>query len=188
MPSTADQDEDFPVYSYVPGGPWPHPTRSSDGQSAHERVGEDAVIPLCPSNWSSSRPYMRGIRLFNAGYYWEAHECWEALWHVHGRTGPTADFLRALIKLAAAGVKVRERRPLGVTTHARRAAELLAMLQAQVGRTLHGLDLAWLEAHARRLEDRPPEDPGRRTDPVVLVFAFALDPRDPEQSGTASEP
>ena len=64
------------------------------------------------------------IELFNAGYYWEAHEAWEGLWHAHGRRGATADLIKGLIKLAAAGVKVRERRPRGVITHSRRAASV----------------------------------------------------------------
>ncbi len=45
--------------------------------------------------------------------------------------GPTADVLRGLIKLAAAGVKVREGREPGVRTHARRAAECFAAARRQ---------------------------------------------------------
>jgi hypothetical protein len=51
------------------------------------------------------RAYLRGIDLFNFGYWWESHEAWEGLWRACGRRGPAADFLKGLIKLAAAGVK-----------------------------------------------------------------------------------
>jgi predicted metal-dependent hydrolase len=64
------------------------------------------------------------VDLFNHGYYWEAHEAWEGLWHACGRKGTTADFLKGLIQLAAAGVKHLEGKPDGRKSHARRAAEL----------------------------------------------------------------
>ena len=68
------------------------------------------LIPIVADGWALSPAYLRGVELFNAGYYWEAHESWEALWHAHGRRGPTAGVLQGLIKLAAAGVKIRERK------------------------------------------------------------------------------
>lgn len=46
--------------------------------------------------------YLRGIDLFNHGFYWESHEAWEAVWISAGRRGSVADFLKALIKVAAA--------------------------------------------------------------------------------------
>jgi hypothetical protein len=57
--------------------------------------------------------YLRGIDLFNHGFYWESHEAWEAVWISAGRRGSVADFLKALIKVAAAGVKAREGREAG---------------------------------------------------------------------------
>jgi predicted metal-dependent hydrolase len=76
-------------------------------------------------NWRANPHYLRAVDLFNFGYYWEAHEAWEGLWIAAGRTGPVADALKGLIKLAAAGVKAYEGRPAGVRRHARRALELL---------------------------------------------------------------
>ena len=52
-----------------------------------------------PAMWRECREYLRGIDLFNYGYYWEAHEVWECLWHACGRQGPTSEFLKALIRL-----------------------------------------------------------------------------------------
>src|SRR4051812_10662399 len=112
-------DDAMPPYAYVPGGPWPHPTRSPRGHSHGVEQGREP--PVEGDDWERSPAYLRGVALFNAGYYWEAHEAWEALWHAHGRKGPTADVLRGLIKLAASGVKVRQRQVHGVVTHARRA-------------------------------------------------------------------
>ena len=113
-------DASLPPYTYVPGGLWPHPTRSPHGHSYGRQHGP--VEAIVADQWQACPLYLRGITLFNTGYYWEAHECWEALWHAHGRRGPIAELLQALIKLAAAGVKVLEGRPSGVRTHATRAA------------------------------------------------------------------
>jgi predicted metal-dependent hydrolase len=77
--------------------------------------------------------------LFNHGYYWEAHEAWESLWHAAGRTGPVADFLKGLIKLAAAGVKVAEGNQDGARSHAKRAAELFRACES-LGEQVMGLD------------------------------------------------
>jgi predicted metal-dependent hydrolase len=118
--------------------------------------------------------FLRGAELFNAGYYWEAHEVWEALWHAHGRRGVTADLLKALIKLAAAGVKVREGQEHGVRTHARRAADLLAGARQQAGRHHMGLDLDdWIE-HARAVAANPPSDSASPAAPAARVFDFLI--------------
>ncbi len=74
---------------------------------------------------------MHAIDLFNHGFYWEAHEAWEALWHAAGRKGAAADFLKGLIKLAAAGVKAREGRAAGVRQHAQRAEELFTHMATE---------------------------------------------------------
>jgi hypothetical protein len=112
----------LPPYSYVTGLS-PHPTGDPRGHSFGHV--EPAAKPLDPVSWQTNENYLYAIDLFNHGFYWEAHEAWEALWHAAGRRGPTADFLKGLIKLAAAGVKAREGRVAGVRQHALRAAELL---------------------------------------------------------------
>jgi len=87
---------------------------------------EPPAQPLDEATCRTNETYGYALDLFNHGFYWEAHETWEALWHAAGRRGPTADFLKGLIKLAAAGVKAREGRAAGVRQHALRGAELLA--------------------------------------------------------------
>ena len=153
----------LPPYTYVPGGAWPHPTHSPDGHSWGRQHG--AIDPILADQWQSSPAYLQGVALFNAGYYWEAHESWESLWHAHGRRGPTADLLQGLIKLAAAGVKVREGRPAGVRTHASRAARLFEKSRREAGRFQLGLDLdectgkPWTQPRIRR--PTPPRQDAR---------------------------
>jgi len=113
----------LPAYSYV-SGLSPHPVSDPRGHSY--RAAHSKVEPLDESSYTTNANYLYAIDLFNHGYYWEAHEEWERLWHAAGRNGSTADFLKGLIKLAAAGVKLREGRAAGVVQHARRASELIA--------------------------------------------------------------
>lgn len=79
--------------------------------------------------------------MFNHGYYWEAHEAWEAVWHAAGRKGLVADYLKGLIKLAAAGVKIRERVSVGVARHALVAQSLFHKTQYLTGKRFMGQSL-----------------------------------------------
>jgi hypothetical protein len=103
----------------------PHPASDPRGHSFG--VVPPVARPLDESSYAANESYLHAIDLFNHGFYWEAHEEWESLWHAAGRTGPTADFLKGLIKLAAAGVKLREGRAAGVKQHAQRSAELIKL-------------------------------------------------------------
>ncbi len=113
-------DEPFPPYAYIPGR-FPHPAADPAGHS----LGRKPVVPpVEPERWQECRPYLYGIDLFNGGYYWESHVAWESLWLACGRQGVAADYLKGLIKLAAAGVKALEGKAAGVQSHSGRAAEL----------------------------------------------------------------
>jgi hypothetical protein len=91
-----------------------------------------------------------------------------------GRHGATAQVLKGLIKLAAAGVKARERRANGVRTHARRAAACFAASREQGGAPELGLNLEdWIK-RAEAIAHSPPADPGPRDAPVTRVFAFTI--------------
>jgi hypothetical protein len=166
-------DQPLPPYTFVPGRS-PHPTSDPRGHSFGKPP--EPADPPDPERWRECRPYLYAIDLFNHGYYWEAHEAWEALWHACARSGRTADFLKALIKLAAAGVKVREGKPAGVRNHARRAADLLERLADANGKHIRymGLDLNQLIHFARTLAERVPSVP--ETNGPAVVFDFVLFP------------
>jgi len=144
-----------PAYAYVPGC-HPHPVSDPAGHS--RRVTQAPLAPLAEEGLDDQPVFPEGIELFNRGYYWEAHESWERLWHAAGRAGALADFLKGLIKLAAAGVKAREGNEAGVIRHARRAAELLRSVAPRetAGRRLFsGVDLDPLIRCADDLAVRP---------------------------------
>jgi len=150
----------LPPYSYVPGE-YPHPHRDPDGHSHGVDVGELNV--LTESAWRECESYPWGVDLLNAGYYWEAHEAWEQAWIRVGRAGPIADFLKALIKLAAAGVKAREGREPGVRRHALRSVELLTISALQKHADFLGLSLDDLRTTAQSIADRSAEITRRAT-------------------------
>jgi hypothetical protein len=169
-------DEPFPPYSYVTGR-FPHPTRDPAGHSF------GAVPAHCPApdpiRWRDCRAYLYGLDLFNHGYYWEAHEVWEGIWHACGRAGPTGSFIQGLIKLAAAGVKAREGRPKGVRTHAQRAAELFRQVAGGLPPEqiyYYGLSLHRLMRLATKVACGEVASSGLTGAPVEVVFPFVLQP------------
>jgi hypothetical protein len=170
-------DEPLPRYAFVPGL-WPHPVADPEGHSHGQRHATPARPD--PERWHDAVDYLHGIDLFNLGYYWEAHEAWESLWHACGRTGELADFFRALIHLTAAGVKVRQKMPAGVRSHTTQAAQLFRSVAASSGApTVSGLDLAEVAGFAdvvlARADDWPPGD---EDSPVVVVFDRFLFPHE----------
>jgi hypothetical protein len=169
-------DVPFPPYAFVPGL-FPHPTSDPAGHSYG--VVRQPPEPPRTEHWHACHTYLRGLDLFNHGYYWEAHEAWEALWHACGRRGVTASFLKGLIALAAAGVKVREGRREGVRSHARRAAERFQQVAASLDpptASYMGLSVPELRAYAEGLADRPEVRPAMPEVPVEIVFSFKLRP------------
>ena len=104
------------------------------------------------------------------------------MWHACDRHSEAADFFKCLIKLAAAGVKAREGRPIGVTRHIARAVELLALVRGQSrpqSLRYFGLDLDELArnlSHATAaIESADPADLTAAL-PVKIVFPLQLRP------------
>ncbi len=171
-------DRPLPPYTHIPGVT-PHPLRDPAG---HSYRGPDALeadaapSPHAALTWADlpAHPeFQWAVQLFNAGYYWESHEAWESLWHAAGRMGGLADYLKGLIKLAAAGVKLREHNLVGVERHARRALELFSEVQ----RGVTSEEASWasrslieLMRIAEQLIHQPPDLPDDRTGRPVEVL------------------
>nr|WP_228530997.1 MULTISPECIES: DUF309 domain-containing protein [Myxococcaceae] len=81
-----------------------------------------------------------GVRLFNAGAHWEAHEAWEGAWREAG--GERRALLHGLILAAAGWVQRGRGREAGAHTLFGRALQRLKGLPADCG----GLDVAALRA------------------------------------------
>lgn len=70
----------------------------------------EAVKSLVPRVFENAVPadhpaFLYGLRLHDAGYFWEAHEVWEAVWMAAPHNGRDRLALRAFIQIANAGLK-----------------------------------------------------------------------------------
>jgi len=164
----------IPGYTYVPGTETPHPYRDPQGHS-YQRKARGGK-PLVPESWAENRSYLLAIDYFNLGYYWEAHEEWERLWRATGADTLPGRFLKGLVKLAAAGIKVREDSIHGVRRHAASAGEVFADVAAETGTERYcGLEFTLLQFAADRsaqLRYKPQFPVGK----PVRVFPFVLQP------------
>jgi len=165
---------ELPNYTYIPGTETPHPIRDPRGHS-HSRKGKTSKA-LVPEQWADNRSYLLAIDFFNHGFYWESHEEWERLWRASGADTLVGRFLKGLVKLSAAGVKVRERSIHGVRRHAASAGEVFADVAAESESDVYcGLRFTALQFAADRAaqlnykQDFPNGQP-------VRVFPFVLLP------------
>ena len=172
----------LPPYAYVPGH-WPHPTRDPQGHSA------GAQASSAPSNldlleWEACENYQRGITLFNHGYYWEAHEAWEDIWRLNKKHATQAQFLQGLIKVAAAGIKIRQ-------GHAKAARSLLTqsakhfqkVMEKHLEKLAGGIHMKVLERWCRDFRDEVSDIKADPSLNVEIIFpAFNL------QSNSADAP
>ncbi len=183
-------DRPLPPYTHIPGVT-PHPISDPAGHSygLHPSIAVDTAAADAPLIWENliEHPeFQWAVTLFNAGYYWESHEAWESLWHQAGRTGLLADYLKGLIKLAAAGVKLREHNLAGFERHARRAQELLmesrmSSFDGEIPRvSIFARKLSSLATHLVR---QPPQLPDDRTGrPVAALPRLPWSTVDPPEN------
>lgn len=80
--------------------------------------------------------YREGVRLFNAGHYWHAHEQWELCWRQSAQTD--AEFYKGLIQAAAALVHWQRGNPRGLHLNWAKARPRIVVC----GRSYRGLKLA----------------------------------------------
>jgi hypothetical protein len=128
---------EFPAYVFVPGKN-PHPKKSGGHM---EGLSDPVVSPINPDRPQESDDLRFGLDLYNFGFFWESHVFFEALWNSHGRVGSIADFLKALIKLGAAGVKDLIDQPKFADEHRDRARELFEAVRTSEGEEFMGFDL-----------------------------------------------
>ena len=72
-----------------------------------------------------------GLALHDGGFFWEAHEIWEAVWKAAPMNGLDHIALRALIQIANAGLKQRRARPRAAARLIEEAKALLSELIAR---------------------------------------------------------
>lgn len=89
--------------------------------------------------------YHEGIRLFNQGEFWHAHEQWEQCWL--GSHEPDSTFYKGIIQAAAALVHWQRHNPRGLRRNWEKSRPKLVALAP----TMMGLDLRALIADMDRM-------------------------------------
>lgn len=158
-------DEAFPPYRFVPGKA-PHPFAHAGGWGH----GQPRPTPpfISREAWRENRAYLSGVDLFNRGWWWEAHEVWEELWHVvEGRDAVQHDLLKGLIQLAACALNRERGSDRGAARLLGSAGEWLQRAQDAAGaEVVMGLSIPSVMERATRLLGTP----------VARVEAFYLLP------------
>jgi hypothetical protein len=129
----------FPAYRYVPGL-HPHPVRDPTGHSYQPQPRRSRHAPWDASAWKTLLDWLFGVDLFNAFYFWEAHESWEGLWGAKPRDSAPACLLQGLIQIAAALLKIHLRSSAGADQLSRAGIEKLTATAASCP-SLLGLEL-----------------------------------------------
>ena len=138
-------DIGLPAYRYVPGLN-PHPFRDAAGH--HHLHGHAWPAPLWSpdADWRQDAPWLHGLDLFDQRFYWESHECWEAIWHEVDRAHVDRQLIQALIQAAAFIIK----KHCGTERAARhllsRCTGRLDAVQAEAGPVLRGVDVPAFQA------------------------------------------
>jgi hypothetical protein len=132
-------DRPLPPYRFVPGL-HPHPTRDPAGHSYGDPAPRRGGHTWDPAAWRGLDDWLAGVDLFNAFYFWEAHESWEAVWAGTPRSSRPARTVQGLIQIAAALLKIHVGSPSGAAVLSREGIEKLAE-SAVDSPSLLGLDL-----------------------------------------------
>jgi len=138
-------DRPLPAYRYVPGL-HPHPRRDRDGHSYQPDPRREPHPAWEVSGWRAVADWLFGVDLFNAFFFWEAHESWEGPWAVQPRRSAAGGLLQGLIQIAAALLKIHLGSLAGATTLSREGLKKMAAAAA-VCPTLLGLDLRATYTH-----------------------------------------
>ena len=127
----------LPARAYLPGfsppGARPEETRCDSSWNGHaSTLGADVGF-----RW--------GLDLFNGGFYWEAHETWEALWMQAKPDTACRFYLQGLIQFAAAMLKTRRGQWRSFDSLYARASEKFSVATNREGYE----EIAWLVAPVR---------------------------------------
>ncbi len=131
----------LPARAHVPG------SGSQPDLAPLQRVTAAGAGRIDGDCWSGNIAYRYGWSLFNAGFYWEAHEVWEPVWLACPPNSRERLFLRALIQLANARLKRKMERGNASAKLVEEADRLLADVigaEESTAPLLMGVDVARL--------------------------------------------
>lgn len=132
----------LPERRYVPGRTPRHP------EDAFAEARAFALPVTATATAGENGAWTYGLRLFNAGFWWEAHEVWEPVWMAAPPNGAERAMVQAAIQLANAALK----RAMGRSRAAARLVAIARDLAAAAGDGAMGLTAEAFEAAVRAVE------------------------------------
>lgn len=136
---------DFPPYAFFPGRNI-HPNKPGGHMYG---ISDPQANPIDPSFPDRNEYFCYSIDLYNFGYYWESHVYLEALWNAHNRKGYIADFLKSLIRLAAASIKIEIEQRKSSIGHLERGLELIESIKDHTDNQFLGFNLLELSKNIK---------------------------------------
>ncbi len=137
----------FPKEAYLPGKGGPHPEMAID---------ENEVRFIDINSPEENDFLCFALDLYHYEYYWESHVYLEALWKQYEKQSSAAYFLKALIQLGAAGLKIKLNQTSAAIDLLKRAESLLHTVQQNENEIFLGFDLGEL---TRKLKAINPDSP-----------------------------
>ncbi len=150
----------LPDRAFVPGAmPRPETSPAFDAADAAPTVTD-------PEHWRENATYLYGATLYEAGFFWEAHEVWEPVWMRAHPNSRERTLLQGLIQLANAALKLRMDR----TSAARRlAAAAEQHLRAAGPDRVMGIEPERLANRLQAFAKQLSNVPGHRVAPLVTL-------------------
>jgi hypothetical protein len=136
-----------------PAGPY-IPGRNARPSSAPEQTGHfpAPVSTVDPDNWQDNRAYLQGLRFFNSGFYWEAHEMWEDVWMHCPPNSPQRHLLQGLIQFSNCCLKIRLERLSSAERLANMTNDCLREAAFGASGVLFGLDPAAIKVQLQEVQ------------------------------------
>lgn len=148
-------DLPLPAYRYVPGL-HPHPFRDPDGHQHLHGLAWPSPLWAPDLDWRTDQPFLHGLDLFDQRFYWESHECWEAIWHEVDRAHVDRELLQALIQAAAFVIKRHTGSDRAARHLLERSTRRLGEVARRSGRVHRGVDVVALVARLQAFDTGGP--------------------------------
>ena len=122
------------------------------------------ALGLPPDRWREEVLYLFGADLYNHGFFWEAHEAWEAVWQAAGTRSARGPFFKGLIQCAAALLHLRRDKASTFLRVSGRAIGYLSQISDafHMGLHLSGFIVQWQEF-------RVLDNPSLASFPLILL-------------------
>ncbi len=131
---------EFPAYRFVPGL-HPHPFRHPKGHMYTDGSPPPSIAWVPAKDASVDPQFLFAADLFDHHYYWEAHEAWEAMWHLAPKNSAIRDLLQSLIQCAAAALQHHMKRETAARSLLSRATARQEAWASVHGDTIYGVQI-----------------------------------------------